>query len=87
VAIDKRRPWCHAGAGVHSGTVVNALLHRFGALSGVAGALRPGIVHRLDRYNQRRSGCGKNDDALGGWRSNSRAGRWEKVYQALVHAR
>ena len=40
----------HAGAGVHSGTLVNALLHRFEQLSGVGGALRPGIVHRLDRY-------------------------------------
>jgi len=40
----------HAGAGVHSGTLVNALLHRFGALSAVGGEMRPGIVHRLDRY-------------------------------------
>jgi len=31
----------HAGAGVHSGTVVNALLHRFGALSGVAARCGP----------------------------------------------
>ena len=37
VAIDKRAGMVvHAGAGVHSGTVVNALLHRFGALSGTA---------------------------------------------------
>ena len=40
----------HAGAGTASGTVVNALLHRFGSLSGVSGESRPGIVHRLDRY-------------------------------------
>ena len=40
VAIDKPAGMVvHAGAGVHSGTLVNALLHRFGALSGVAGAL------------------------------------------------
>jgi 23S rRNA pseudouridine1911/1915/1917 synthase len=41
----------HAGAGAGSrrGTLVNALLHRFGALSGVGGQLRPGIVHRLDK--------------------------------------
>ncbi len=44
----------HAGAGAtederNRGTLVNALLHRFGALSGVGGELRPGIVHRLDR--------------------------------------
>ncbi|MGH9580187.1 MAG: RluA family pseudouridine synthase [Terriglobales bacterium] len=44
----------HAGAGRaddarNHGTLVNALLHRFGALSGVSGGLRPGIVHRLDK--------------------------------------
>src|SRR5581483_3608489 len=40
----------HAGAGAHSGTLVNALLYRFGQLSSAGGDLRPGIVHRLDRY-------------------------------------
>src|SRR5260370_1007174 len=51
VAIDKPAGMVvHAGAGVHSGTLVNALLHRFAELSGLAGALRPGIVHRLDRF-------------------------------------
>lgn len=39
----------HTGAGQHSGTLVNAVLHRFGKLSSVGGDLRPGIVHRLDR--------------------------------------
>ena len=40
----------HAGAGVHDGTLVNALLHRFTTLSTMGGELRPGIVHRLDRF-------------------------------------
>jgi 23S rRNA pseudouridine1911/1915/1917 synthase len=39
----------HAGAGRHSGTLVNALLHHFQSLSTVGGEERPGIVHRLDR--------------------------------------
>ena len=39
----------HAGAGVKSGTLVNALLHHIARLSQVGGELRPGIVHRLDR--------------------------------------
>jgi 23S rRNA pseudouridine1911/1915/1917 synthase len=39
----------HAGAGRHSGTLVNALLHHFQSLSTVGGDERPGIVHRLDR--------------------------------------
>jgi 23S rRNA pseudouridine1911/1915/1917 synthase len=44
----------HPGAGVRSGTVVNALLHHVGNLSGLGGELRPGVVHRLDRET---SGC------------------------------
>lgn len=41
----------HPGAGVRSGTLVNALLHYLGGdlLETVGSADRPGIVHRLDR--------------------------------------
>ena len=39
----------HPGAGVRSGTLVHALLHRYPAIAGVGGATRPGIVHRLDK--------------------------------------
>ncbi|MBV9998066.1 MAG: RluA family pseudouridine synthase [Verrucomicrobia bacterium] len=39
----------HPGAGLHSGTLVNALLARPGSLSSIGGEARPGIVHRLDK--------------------------------------
>ncbi len=39
----------HPGPGHPDGTLVNALLHELGGLSGVGGELRPGIVHRLDK--------------------------------------
>lgn len=39
---------CHAGAGVRSGTLVNALLHHMGPLD-TGDPSRPGIVHRLDK--------------------------------------
>jgi 23S rRNA pseudouridine1911/1915/1917 synthase len=39
----------HPAPGHPGGTLVNALLHRVGDLSGIGGVLRPGIVHRLDR--------------------------------------
>lgn len=39
----------HPSRGHQTGTLVNALVHRFSQLSGVYGPLRPGIVHRLDR--------------------------------------
>ncbi len=38
----------HPAAGHHSGTLVNALLHRFDSLPQTA-SHRPGIVHRLDK--------------------------------------
>jgi 23S rRNA pseudouridine1911/1915/1917 synthase len=44
----------HPGAGVQSGTLVNALLHHAENLSGIGGKLRPGVVHRLDKET---SGC------------------------------
>jgi len=44
----------HPGAGNPDGTLVNALLHHCGNLSGIGGELRPGIVHRLDKET---SGC------------------------------
>jgi 23S rRNA pseudouridine1911/1915/1917 synthase len=86
VAIDKPAGMVvHAGAGVHSGTVVNALLHRFGGLSGVGGALRPGIVHRLDRYTSGVLLVAKNDAAHHALAAQFSGRRIEKVYLALVH--
>ena len=88
VAIDKPAGMVvHAGAGVHSGTVVNALLYRFGALSGVAGALRPGIVHRLDRYTSGVLLVAKNDDAHRRLAEQFSGRQVEKVYLALVHGK
>src|SRR5215469_1774093 len=86
VAIDKPAGMVvHAGAGVHSGTVVNALLHRFGALSGVGGALRPGIVHRLDRFTSGVLLVAKNDDAHHRLAAQFAGRQVRKVYLALVH--
>ena len=86
VAVDKPAGMVvHAGAGVHSGTLVNALLHRFGALSGVGGEMRPGIVHRLDRYTSGVILVAKNDAAHRKLAAQFSGRRVEKVYLALVH--
>jgi 23S rRNA pseudouridine1911/1915/1917 synthase len=88
VAIDKPAGMVvHAGAGVHSGTLVNALLHRFGALSSVGGALRPGIVHRLDRFTSGVLLVAKNDSAHQRLAEQFSGRQVEKVYLALVHGR
>ncbi|HVJ67327.1 MAG TPA: RluA family pseudouridine synthase [Caulifigura sp.] len=39
----------HPGKATYKGTLAAALQHHFDQLSDVAGSLRPGIVHRLDR--------------------------------------
>ncbi len=47
-----------------AGTLVNALLHHCeGALSGINGELRPGIVHRLDRQTSGLMMVAKSDQA------------------------
>jgi 23S rRNA pseudouridine1911/1915/1917 synthase len=88
VAIDKPAGMVvHAGAGVHSGTLVNALLHRFNGLSGIGGELRPGIVHRLDRYTSGVLLVAKNDAAHQNLALQFSGRKVEKVYLALVHGR
>jgi 23S rRNA pseudouridine1911/1915/1917 synthase len=77
----------HSGAGVHSGTLVNALLHRFKTLSGVGGALRPGIVHRLDRFTSGVILVARNDAAHRDLAGQFSSRKVEKVYLALVHGR
>ncbi len=75
----------HAGAGAHSGTLTNALVHRFGELSAVGGGLRPGIVHRIDRYTSGVLLVARTDAAHLNLARQFAARTVEKVYIALVH--
>lgn len=86
IAIDKPPGMAvHAGAGLHSGTVVNALLHHFAALSQVGGEERPGIVHRLDRYTSGVLLVARNDAAHRKLAEQFADRSLEKIYLALVH--
>ena len=54
----------HPAPGHPDGTLVNALLYHCGSsLSGIGGALRPGIVHRIDRDTSGLMIAAKNDFA------------------------
>ena len=75
----------HTGAGVRSGTLVNALLARFASLSKEGGADRPGIVHRLDRYTSGVLLIAKNDAAHRKLAQQFAARQVRKIYLALVH--
>jgi 23S rRNA pseudouridine1911/1915/1917 synthase len=86
VAIDKPAGMVvHAGAGVHTGTLVNALLGRFQSLSALGGDLRPGIVHRLDRFTSGVILVAKNDAAHRALAALFAGRQVEKTYLVLVH--
>lgn len=88
VAIDKPAGMVvHSGAGVHSGTLVNALLHRFHSLSHTADEVRPGIVHRLDRYTSGVLLIAKNDAAHQRLAEQFASRLVEKTYLAMVHGK
>ena len=53
----------HPAPGNYSGTLVNALLYACSRLSGIGGAIRPGIVHRLDKDTSGLLVVAKNDRA------------------------
>jgi 23S rRNA pseudouridine1911/1915/1917 synthase len=80
----------HAGAGAteearNRGTLVNALLHHLGKLSGVGGELRPGIVHRLDKETSGLIVVAKNDESHRKLGAAFAAREVKKKYVALVH--
>ena len=54
----------HPAHGHYTGTLVNALLHHCGeSLSGINGVIRPGIVHRIDRFTSGLLIVAKNDES------------------------
>jgi 23S rRNA pseudouridine1911/1915/1917 synthase len=79
----------HAGSGKDDagsrGTLVNALLHRFGSMSEVGGELRPGIVHRLDKDTSGLVVVAKTDSAHRKLARQFARRAVKKTYLALVH--
>jgi 23S rRNA pseudouridine1911/1915/1917 synthase len=79
----------HAGSGQNEdarsrGTLVNALLFRFKALSNTGGDLRPGIVHRLDKDTSGLIIVAKNDRAHAALAEMFSSRQIKKTYLALV---
>ena len=75
----------HPGAGIESGTLANALVYHFNELSGVAGRIRPGIVHRIDRETSGLLVVAKNDQAHENLSDQFRDRLVFKMYVALVY--
>lgn len=74
----------HPAAGHARGTLVNALLHHLVGLSGIGGAQRPGIVHRLDRGTSGLMVVAKTDRAHQALAHQFQQRRVVKEYLALV---
>ncbi len=74
----------HPAPGFFSGTLVNALLFHCKDLSGINGVLRPGIVHRLDRYTSGVIVAAKNDLAHDSLVRQFKSRTVEKRYVAVV---
>lgn len=74
----------HPAPGNPNGTLVNALLYRFQTLSDAQG-LRPGIVHRIDRYTSGLLVVAKNDAAHEALSKQFAAHTAHREYVCLVH--
>src|SRR5947209_3368817 len=74
----------HPAPGHPSGTLVNALLALCPDLKGIAGTLRPGIVHRLDKDTSGLMVVAKNDRAQQSLQKQLAERQVRKTYVALV---
>jgi len=75
----------HPAPGHPDGTLVNALLHHCGgSLSGIGGALRPGIVHRIDRDTSGLIIAAKNDAAHQALAAQLQDHTLARTYEAVV---
>jgi 23S rRNA pseudouridine1911/1915/1917 synthase len=76
----------HPAPGSPGGTLVNALMAHCGdSLSGVGGAARPGIVHRIDKDTSGLLVVAKSDRAHHGLAEQFAAHTVARHYRALVH--
>jgi 23S rRNA pseudouridine1911/1915/1917 synthase len=88
VVIDKPAGMVvHPAAGHRTGTLVHALLHHVGGLSGIGGRERPGIVHRLDRGTSGVMVVAKTDAAHRALAQQFHDRQIDKEYLALVWGR
>lgn len=75
----------HPAPGHPDGTLVNALLYACGdSLSGINGALRPGIVHRIDRDTSGLILAAKNDAAHLALSEQLQDHSLARTYEAIV---
>ncbi len=75
----------HPAPGHYTGTLVNGLLHHCPDLAPIAGEIRPGIVHRLDKDTSGTIIVAKNAAALENLAGQFKARTVVKTYRAIVY--
>ncbi len=87
VVIKPRGMVVHPAPGHAEGTMVNALLYHMNSLGGIGGALRPGIVHRLDKDTSGLMMVAANDNSQAALSQMLADRKVEKHYLALVEGK
>ena len=77
----------HPAPGNLSGTLVNALIHHCKDLTGINGALRPGIVHRLDKGTSGVMVVAKDDVSYHQLTKQFKNRTIDKVYLAIARGK
>ena len=78
----------HPAPGHSTGTLVHALLYHCGdRLSSINGVIRPGIVHRIDRFTSGLLMVAKNDFAHQGLARQIKEHSFRREYEAVVIGR
>ncbi|MEE8328793.1 MAG: RluA family pseudouridine synthase [Thermodesulfovibrionia bacterium] len=75
----------YPAAGHKSGTLLNALISKFGRLSAIGGPLRPGIVHRLDKDTSGLIVVAKDDAGYLSLSKQFKEREVQKIYLALLY--
>ena len=76
----------HPAPGTPGGTLVNALMHRYGdGLSGVGGVARPGVVHRIDKDTSGLLVVALTDAAHHGLAAQFERHSVERLYRAICY--
>jgi len=77
----------HPAPGNPSGTLVNALIHHCKDLAGINGALRPGIVHRLDKGTSGVMVVAKDDVSYHQLTKQFKSRTIDKIYLAIARGK
>ncbi|MCX5725737.1 MAG: RluA family pseudouridine synthase [Candidatus Saganbacteria bacterium] len=88
IVVNKKKGMVtHPAPGNYTGTLINALLYHCKKLSSIGGAVRPGLVHRLDKDTSGLLVIAKNDASHQSLSKQIHDRTASRKYVALLHGR